>query len=732
MLFPERRNVLDIEINGTVGEFEVKKDHVSSIAVKYILSNVGIETNGGMEQKIMNKLQPVREVFDLKELDFEQIMQRDIDDSRVSKDLIPYILNEKNSGLVKLFPPIVVVLVPRKEGKPLDYFPKVKPSLEKIEGQEDLNWQKLTAGEKFKEYFEFKQVKKGNDVDRHNNASLSINSEITELVIVDGQHRAMALIALYRNLNGKWPDGTTHHESFYEHWTKDKIKAYDLTNIRLPIIYCVFPSLNEEDYPEHTVPKACRSIFLALNKNARKVTTARNYLLEDNDLVPLLLRKTLSKIKNLKHSTNHNFRLWSVELDAQEDRSKLSSEVSITGVMPFYNMLETVLLYNRAATGLNAKRSNLHKVTDISKLVKRLNVEEELTEDEANNTKRKTFAADVAAKLETAFEKRVYPLIEFAFSTFLPFKIHLEHFHNFKVKVETENKLNHAILFEGQGLSSVFDSHLSYLTEMEKNGVASAEMKSSLELLKARKAGMDESLKEIKNARNKDLFGAWVDSQELLKVADSIYSNTFLTSAFQTALFMSYFSIIDKLKEVVTDDNLFEYFTEFIESLNETFQYDRRKPYKLFELLFGNVEKIDDSLRVFPTKFNFKKLLIPNEMKPDDWTLFRYFFLECWTTEHENVKGVIEADIKECRKDIMKKYVDREITDHLNEKRIDIKALTPEQHQDIVSKCATNLDKNLNACGTKHSGKGAGNLTKLYFEKIKEEDQAIDLNFDED
>lgn len=66
------------------------------------------------QQQLLSMLAPVREVFDLKQLGFEEIMQRDIDDARVSLELIPYLLDTSTSGQIKLFPPIVAVALPLK------------------------------------------------------------------------------------------------------------------------------------------------------------------------------------------------------------------------------------------------------------------------------------------------------------------------------------------------------------------------------------------------------------------------------------------------------------------------------------------------------------------------------------------------------------------------------------------------------------------------------------------
>lgn len=67
--------------------------------------------------KLLSALAPVREIFDFKSLDFDEIMQRDIDDARVSAELVPYLLDEQSKDMIKLFPPIVIVVMPIREGR---------------------------------------------------------------------------------------------------------------------------------------------------------------------------------------------------------------------------------------------------------------------------------------------------------------------------------------------------------------------------------------------------------------------------------------------------------------------------------------------------------------------------------------------------------------------------------------------------------------------------------------
>lgn len=84
------KSALDVHLNGTIGTFRVSSDDGKSagVEVRYLLTHVTLSEKAGQAQ-LLSMLAPVREVFDLKQLGFDEIMQRDIDDARVSLELIP-------------------------------------------------------------------------------------------------------------------------------------------------------------------------------------------------------------------------------------------------------------------------------------------------------------------------------------------------------------------------------------------------------------------------------------------------------------------------------------------------------------------------------------------------------------------------------------------------------------------------------------------------------------------
>ncbi|WAC45407.1 hypothetical protein OU997_04240 [Pseudomonas sp. SL4(2022)] len=166
----ETQSALDLELDGTIGAFSVsnKESNHKSIEVKYLLTHVSLDEFSSKDQRLLDQLSPVREVFKLDELDFDEIMQRDIDDARVSLELIPYLLEDRNSGLIKLFPPIVAVVLPLEplSKRPAKNYPKVNTTSQPLSSsQSDVQKDVMMCGESGLEVFSFEQLsKKINDL----------------------------------------------------------------------------------------------------------------------------------------------------------------------------------------------------------------------------------------------------------------------------------------------------------------------------------------------------------------------------------------------------------------------------------------------------------------------------------------------------------------------------------------------------------------------------------------
>ena len=271
---PDIFGVQKTSIYGSFGEFTVGNG-LSPIRAKYILTKTRPGNDGTWECELASQMKPWREVFKVEELNFDELLQRDLDDSRVAHDLIPYLLDD-STNRARFFPPILAVIVPRAEdGTGIQkFYPTPKEEGEFYEEYEDL--------------FEFEILKVEDKASPL--ASLRYNRQRSAFIIVDGQHRAMAVLALHRQLNDDWGDNP--FASYYNHIrvTPDQVKS-----IELPTCIMYFPDLHEGNSNLQEIGVdlglVCREIFLVVNRSAKRVSESRGLLLDDEDIAARLMRR---------------------------------------------------------------------------------------------------------------------------------------------------------------------------------------------------------------------------------------------------------------------------------------------------------------------------------------------------------------------------------------------------------------------------------------------------------
>lgn len=86
-------SVQKLDIYGSYGEFSVGNGE-DVIRAEYLLTKIKPGQSGTWDNQLASQMAPWREVFNIDELSFEELIQRDLDDSRVAHDLIPYLLGE--------------------------------------------------------------------------------------------------------------------------------------------------------------------------------------------------------------------------------------------------------------------------------------------------------------------------------------------------------------------------------------------------------------------------------------------------------------------------------------------------------------------------------------------------------------------------------------------------------------------------------------------------------------
>jgi DNA-sulfur modification-associated len=675
-----QETALNLTLEGSIGSFSVGtgSEGQNSIEVKYFLTHVGLDFSSGFDEALLSELAPVREIFDVNQLDFDEIMQRDIDDARVSSELIPYLLDDKSIDLVKLFPPIVVVVLPVKEheNRPDDLYPEVsEDTIPGVDGEPPTYI--LRSGLVGQEVFQYEQPVVQEKRLKHDLVRLRINTHRTKLVIVDGQHRAMALLALYRNLKDQWSDEKrAPFKEYYSEWTSKYIQKFNLKEINLPIILCTFPSLDRNYSGDLDLKKAARSVFLTLNKNARKVSNSRNILLDDNDIIAYLLRRCLANVKRKDLYSPSSLRIHNVELDQSGDKLRIQSSIAVTGVNHLYYITEHLLL-NRGseADGVKPRSGSFSTRKNLNTYVfmDRLDGRNLLGADIANSTQRDSFTEHTAETLGVSFDVRYGDFIVLFLEKFDLYEIHNRAVLNLEKRIEeNQDRQLKPILFEGQGISRVFEDYRANLKKKLKDELYGAKVPEIQSIV----ARLDSTAKRIEDGINSfhleraDLFIREISGKSKLKTPEGVvipglvkwlndfFDNVLTTVAFQSGLICGFFGELEKINLDGNGDemaplNTKQFFEEYIQQLNSFFTPKTTSQLKkLVRVFTGDLADDSNGWIVVPTNQTFKEVVCRAEMQPDQWAKYKYLFLEIWKPTDNRLNELVVLERGKCRRQI--------------------------------------------------------------------------------
>lgn len=704
----DTQSALDLELDGTIGEFSVsnKENNHKSIEVKYLLTHVSLDDLSTKDQRLLDQLSPVREVFNLDELDFDEIMQRDIDDARVSLELIPYLLEDRNSGLIKLFPPIVAVVLPleRLSKRPAKHYPKVRTTSQPYsQSQPDVLKEVMVCGEDGLEVFSFEQMSKKNLRFKADGAKLRISTQNSALAIVDGQHRAMALLALYRNLKGAWGQAARQpYKHYYEVWPESVIKKFDTRSIQLPVMLCTFPDLDEDNLGDIDVVRAARRIFLTLNKNARKVSDSRNKLLDDQDLASECLRETLSIIKSANTRSASSLRIYNVELD-QRDRSIISNPLAITSVSHLYYICERVLFFSDRLSGLQKNSIRMGARKDASAAIERLQLKDLLSQQEQQETKRDNYSDKVAVAFKKSWSEIFAPLVNSLLGDLHPYKSHQTAVLEQSTWLDRQagSAALKSMLFDGQGTSRTFEDFESNLSQKMKDDPSEWDApeieatRNTIDTLNEQRKGVIKALKDkrstnfyenLKSGEFKALLKANPSQTQLQKLADELIEKVFSTIAFQTALLMTFIDSTEAAVEAGCVAPQSELFADYIVQLNKFFTPMKDSDVtRIADIFMGKLIVQDGVVTIAPTNTSFRDIVHPGlEMQPDEWPRYRYLILEIWRPTDKILAGKLAIERDALRSQLQELQYKR--LEELRQKELNVVDLPDEEkHQVRIS-----------------------------------------------
>lgn len=319
LILPISGSTFNCTVEGNIGRFTTSAGEVIFLQTRARLSSGDISNSA----RLTSLLTPAREALDVKEMDFNQLLQRDLDDHRIAHELVPYILKPQETGPA-FFPPILAALLPFENRRPKHELPQLDYQLTQVDPlYPGVKWNMSKVGDVFclQELCDM-----SGNLDPKGTGIIRWNDELSKLVIMDGQHRAMALLSIYRTLTNSWGASSSSGEryrSFYEEKVNEIMndlrsegKESKIESLEFPVTICLFPEYTGPDKNPHM---AARKLFVDVNKEAKPPSESRLILLSDIRLDHVLSREVLNHLRS--NSKSKNMPLYSVEYDNPEPRT---------------------------------------------------------------------------------------------------------------------------------------------------------------------------------------------------------------------------------------------------------------------------------------------------------------------------------------------------------------------------------------------------------------------------
>ncbi|NRF14116.1 DNA sulfur modification protein DndB [Vibrio coralliilyticus] len=643
------------EVIGTKGQF-----WSAAGSVDYVLTNakLSLEEHEPSE-KLTRQLFPVRELLDFSKMDFDQLLQRDLDDHRVATELIPYLLENAHEGL-SFFPPIVAAILPFRKTTPKPVFDD-ETDIE-IEKHEGAFWKGKRSGKayKYQDLVNSRGVKAPFPLSR-----LSWNEGGARLVVLDGQHRAMAMLAIARTITDSWKESGEKYKYFYEARVQEIIKQLggkewleeNISKIEFPV--CILKFSNGESLVDQH--DSARKLFVDVNQNARRPSESRIILLSDNDLLNIFTRKTLNKIRTDKCS----FPIYGIEYDYPGSSKKQQSSKPIKwSAIANIEMLRDVVLRTtfgptKFIDDVNLKISGKPNWTDKNRYMREsLNlshwfpreVEYEGQVFERNKIKKDYFPKNYTDKLIEKYMESWGDSILIVFEKFIPFKAHSDALTDLLDNwstVEVHASLAKEAISQGQGMYWTLKDSYEHWKEYGKKEIDDTSR--AWEAIGYKKTDFESLL-------SKYYLGS--DSERNVENTKQFF-DLFNTYASFVGLFLSFASIAKK--QGVQGTEIPQFVSEIVARLNYSLQ-DNKGKLKLFLL-----RDVDHPIN-----------RIKGMDKPDA-TYFRYFWLELlyFSKTSENISDSIDFD---------------KLKELLSEARVGYYQYLANQNLNIIKSNVTNSD----------------------------------------
>ncbi len=331
-IVPQKKqySVFDEEIDGLFGVFKTK----NSYELNFLLTAIKIDKLG--------ILHTANETLKFESIDFEELVQRDIDIKRVDDEIVKEYL-EKDENKIMFFPPLLATLLATDDkGKPIHQYNDAEKNIDKENALYIQTWDKThfqlllplsdTPTDRFtmhkgQKYYYYKHA-----------ATIKYNSQVIQFVVLDGQHRYMALKRILED---------------------DKREL--LNTLELPVCIFFSPNATVGNPNNEDITQNMRELFVRINSTAKQVSGHFLTLLNDRSLSSYCIRAFANKLKDYTAQSKPGLHL--LEWNQREDRkaNQRTLPYSITTVSIISNTLKDYI-FDAKSGGLTEILLNLSDV----------------------------------------------------------------------------------------------------------------------------------------------------------------------------------------------------------------------------------------------------------------------------------------------------------------------------------------------------------------------------------
>lgn len=658
---------------GSWGEFTSPQiDH----RILYLSTTVRFSANGRADDRLhaIRHLRPVREVLDVHQLKFKELLQRDIDDHRVAHQMVPYLLGSQAHLGATFFPPILAIFLPRDAKDESKVIPKISESTKLVEGN---NWA-VTESEQL---FRLKRLAdaSGNLLPAMPLAELEWNSQLADLVVIDGQHRLMAMLAIHRTHHDEWGDDPRYQRIYQDSVSAAIARAGFDRDIELPLTILTFPELSgtktSKLYP------AARKIFVDVNKGAKSPTQSRLILLSDTDLTNIVVRELLETIRTEDQTlgasggkgdvTSSPALLPAIQYDAsshddEKDKPRVTRLVKLGDLRDFSNYLAFYPQWWQDRIIVKRERTRIPSIINFKES---LSIEERFGNELVypdDGVEKEINLADIdlyncpgaiAERFTSVYLERIGAQLSTLFRVVYPYATHLSSLEDVKKAIflaDIDGELVSEAIYSGSGTAFTLERIRDEYKHAPSPPAAAAAWK--------RLGEAEEKFSELYAAR---LFVKEPDKKSQGRLLKELVEQTrsracLLGLVMASALFINRYE--DFFGGVPDEQRLRKVVSIFGETLNQYLGDSKLTPSKCHKVsIMSKKPLIEDSQRIA-----FNKL---QQLSPENWVEFRCMWWEVLMASKTHLLAAIAEHLQPRADESKLKSFEKKLKDDLGEAR---------------------------------------------------------------